>query len=79
MAPAKGMCSRDERAGSVKLGGQSRREGRERVEEGRERHSDGRGRSNREGGTNIKGRVEEEEDEEPCLDSVEEVEEPCEV
>lgn len=66
MAPAKGTCSRDERAGSVKLGGQSRREGSEREEEERERQSDGRGRSSREGGTSIKGRDKEDDDEEPC-------------
>lgn len=77
VAPVKGMCSRDERAGSVKLSGQSRREGSEREEEGRERHSDGRGRSSRDGGTNIKGRDEEEE--EPCWELGDEVEEPGEV
>lgn len=60
----------------MKLGGQSRKEGREREEEGRERHSDGRGRSSREGGTNIKGRDEEKEDEEPCWGSGDAVEAP---
>lgn len=80
VALAKGMCSRDERAGSVKLGGQSRSEGREREgEEGRGWHSDGRGRRSREGGTSMKGRDGEEEDEEPCWESGDEVEEWCEV
>lgn len=79
VAPGTGMCSRDERAGSVKLGGQSRREGSEREEDERERHSDGRGRSSREGGTSINGRDEEEEDGEPCWESGDEVEEPREV